>query len=208
MSVLRVYDPPECDERGDPLDWECCREFTGLPEHLEFHSRCERCEGHGSLKAAALADCAMRQAGGLRPDPPGGIRCESCNHPMSKGTWEGESISIRWALEHLRAQREPPTKREYGIPCPPGVHYSPCDGRCDHGGLVRVHNPDQLPDAPYWSDALEFETAVRHNVEAGMEVEASWRQVDIRRMGWPHDLRPEKLAILCTRCYAERTPHD
>jgi hypothetical protein len=27
----------------------------------------------------------------------------------------------------------------------------------------------------------------------------------VRALGWPHDLRPEKLAVLCLRCFAERT---
>lgn len=29
-------------------------------------------------------------------------------------------------------------------------------------------------------------------------------QVDVRCLGWPHDLRPERLVVLCLRCWAER----
>jgi hypothetical protein len=35
-------------------------------------------------------------------------------------------------------------------------------------------------------------------------VEASWRQVDVRRLSWDHDLRPEYLAVLCLRCWSTR----
>jgi hypothetical protein len=36
------------------------------------------------------------------------------------------------------------------------------------------------------------------------DFEASWRQVDVRTLGWPHDLRENKLAVLCLRCLAEQ----
>lgn len=83
MSVLRVYDPAECDGRGVPLDWERCRTCEGEGRGLwrwprphevaraggkimdplsrlrtEAERRaaktCPTCGGHGSLKAAAL----------------------------------------------------------------------------------------------------------------------------------------------------------
>ncbi len=61
MSILRIYDPPECTAEGEPLDWERCRTCTdgrrptpadqpGPPETI-----CDKCEGFGSLRAAALA---------------------------------------------------------------------------------------------------------------------------------------------------------
>lgn len=63
MSVLRVYDPSECDEHGVPLDWEHCRRCGGDGGLTAYAADggCPRCGGHGSLKAAALAHCAKRQ---------------------------------------------------------------------------------------------------------------------------------------------------
>lgn len=37
MSILRIYDPPECTAEGDPLDWERCRAaiLERIPEFAE-----------------------------------------------------------------------------------------------------------------------------------------------------------------------------
>lgn len=213
MSILRVYDPPECDERGVPLDWERCgcndsRPVSGMVRV------CAVCDDHGSLKAAALAErweryCRERApAEGfvvfLRAMLNGPVRCESCSHPMSEGTWENpvrpdsglsvlDDIAMRELLArpfgdgfHAWAERQ-------GV-----AHYSPCDEGCSHGGPGRVHlgRPaaarlvNDLPMAP-------------RDATAG-RIEASWRPVDVRTLGWPHDLRPEKLAVLCLRCWAAR----
>lgn len=229
-GVLRIYDPAECSADGKPLDWERCRPCHG-DGYLLFNyghtvepdgslggrgmrsTPCERCGGHGSLKAAALHHWRHTFSGPLpsRPgetvvyDPPimlpRDVRCEDCGHPMSDGTWEGGDGTypdvFDYALTNIRSGQEPGV----GV----GIHYTSCDEGCRHGGPVRVHNPDQATDAPHWSEVLDFETEVRHNVIAGMSVEASWRPVDIRTLGWPHDLRPERLAVLCLRCFAERS---
>lgn len=128
------------------------------------------------------------------PHPAHGVaRCEGCGHPWSDGTWEGDG----------RLQPTPHALR-LGVAPTNGVHWSPCDTGCQHSGSVRMHNPDQTDAAPYWSDPLKFETSVAYNAEAGLEVEASWRGVDVRTLGWPHDLRPQMLALLCLRCLAAR----
>lgn len=70
MSILRIYDPSECDDEGKPLDWERCRKCKGdkmvwsnTPGAVGSGVKCDRCDGHGSLRAAALAYCAERQRG-------------------------------------------------------------------------------------------------------------------------------------------------
>lgn len=112
MSVQRVYDPPECDANGVPLDWECCRtcggagevQYSTTPNIDPRDPRCETredpcgvCGGFGSLKAAALAmywdDCGEdRSECGCHAgecEIAQTVRCEDCSHPMSEGTWEG-----------------------------------------------------------------------------------------------------------------------
>lgn len=234
MSVLRTYDPAGCSADGKPLDWERCRQCAG-DGYLLFNyghtvepdgslggrgmrsTPCEPCAGHGSLKAAALAHMRYGtcvDVGRLDASVGREPRCEDCGHPMSDGTWEGNhprlDVLLSFALTELREGYEPRTgiftrSAPDSLDGPTVVHYSPCDGKCRHSGSVRVHNPDQSIEAPHWSGALDFETEVRHSVIAGMSVEASWRPVDIRTLGWPHDLRPERLAVLCLRCFAERT---
>ena len=160
-GVLRIYDPAECDEHGVPLAWESCA--------CSFSSRipCHVCDGHGSLRAAALADCAMRQASGLRPAPPTGIRCESCGHPISEGTWEPERVWGRsipeWVVRDLAAGREP----RFAVP---RVHYSPCDEECRHGRDVGTRRVGTV--------MVAFDTSA-------WRTEASWRPVDVRTLGWP-----------------------
>lgn len=276
MSILRIYDPIDCDEAGVPLDWERCRECDGLRtvDHVEptgdWITQCGRCAGHGSLKAAALAEMTTRyprtgdtilldgrvwsvamtrckplttSAGGLSvegrydrgwatlrigteerevavPDLPAQpARCEDCGHPMSEGTWEGCGDGIRGedlptlgvgflrtALMDLRRGDEP-------LVAP--VHYSPCGEGCRHGLPARWAELDELvpgasrdiaeeawDDVPGSTDPTGRDE-VRDLLSAG-PIEASWRQVDVRTLGWPHDLRPEKLAVLCLRCWAAK----
>lgn len=209
-NVLRIYDPAECDEHGVPLDWERCRACGGTkraPAKPGMYDRaisidtCRTCDGHGSLKAAALAK--LRVAQWDRTTDPNArledhaIRCEDCGHPMSEGTWERivpsdhpwaepKTADARIALAELRRGAEPH---------PPFVHYSPCDEGCRHGG------PMQANWAGVW-DEWEPEGAQK---TCDAIYRASWRPVDIRTLGWPHDLRPENLVVLCLRCYADRT---
>ena len=210
-SILRIYDPPECDERGVPLDWERCRlcEGTGagrmrVEQHEPGRYRsvrspddtdvCGRCDGHGSLKAAALAGLktSVRAWDGVHST----FRCEGCGHPMSEGTWQGmypgwsRDVILRQAEYELRQGREPTFAG--GDP----VYFSRCDERCKHGGPGRVYVGLDRIDWRPWGPG--------EPLVAGPTHEASWRQVDVRTLGWPHDLRPEKLAVLCLRCWAAR----
>lgn len=230
MDILRVYDPAECDAAGVPLDWERCRacEGTGKPVYTSSHGRvgvCQRCDGHGSLKAAALWEY-----GGYGPTKVMQIRlpddhvfrCEGCGHPMSEGTWKADSSDLpssvaslstpqavlRAALRELREGVEPwkawvKTFERRGASLPP-VHYSPCDEGCSHGGPGRVFDGD----GDVWPVLNVSPTLNTTCVGVPLRREASWRSVDVRTFGWPHDLRPEKLAVLCIRCYAERTRND
>lgn len=229
-ELRRVYDPAECDERGVPLDWECCRACEGRGYAIDMRvprvgprtalpEGCPVCGGYGSLKAAALSltafppdarrtglttisqNLAMMQLAGLAPPT---MRCEGCGHPMSEGTWESGQGGYRaapWAagpgagllaavVSLLREGEEPDSYH---------VHYSPCDEGCTHSGPGRHRWLDE--DYLTWqaADAL-LERSVRP-----YEREASWRPVDVHTLGWPHDLRPEKLAVLCLRCWAARS---
>lgn len=206
------------------------RENIGAPHRPQpqlAEVACPRCGGHGSLKAAALAglDERLRRAWSdlnyrdpearEQSDAAFRVRCEDCGHPMSEGTWERIVIAspalgpskadAMLALHDLRAGGEP----EPG-PAFPNVHYSPCDERCRHGGPGRVWVPKGSEVYPGQDDRWHYEadqdTAHREDVrENGYDrVEASWRSVDVRTLGWPHDLRPESLAVLCLRCWAAR----
>lgn len=265
MSVLRVYLPGECDsEAGVPLDWECCDKCEGrgrqvIPGHLlagEDRSRvCPSCDGHGSLKAAALsgrgtwADAEHLYPGdvvGLRrlaveqfhrygavlDEEKYGVgatfavniethRCEGCGHPMSEGTWEpelpehsntlgftvtgGELASLAFEMAEHRLRRGESLRAEPTL-------YSPCDEGCRHSGALRFHPTDG--SAPWVSDVVRnpfvmpdggTETAGDVAGRTDGLVEASWRPVDVRCLSWAHDLRPEMLAVLCLRCFVERT---
>lgn len=229
--ILRVYDPEQCDEQGVPLDWERCRNCQGVGWTIGSAGiasdapppSCDTCGGHGSLKAAALAHCwdgLRHEADQVLPELP--IRCESCSHPMSEGTWErwdewspAGPQYLRPALASLRRGEEPDGR---DVCC---THYSPCHEGCTHGGPVRVwsqHEADNdecgdgwlEQDADWMRDQNQTQTKTRRRpagdlARAGNRVEASWRPVDIRTLGWPHDLRPEKLAVLCLRCFASRS---
>ena len=204
MTILRVYDPEECTAEGVPLDWERCRNCEGVGWTIGAAGICDEgqpppcgvCLGYGSLKAAALASRLMRFRGSV-PIPAGeiGHRCESCSHPMSEGTWEGSGTlseilmteTLYCVERDLREGREPPRHHF--------VHYSPCDEGCRHGGPTRIGTREG------WCLTNVGPQGYIGNHSA----EASWRPVDVRTLGWPHDLRPEKLATLCLRCFAERS---
>lgn len=229
MSVLHVYDPAECDPAtGVPLGWERCRtcEGSGAKRDVPQAGRygpgsCSACGGHGSLKAAALAFQRERQIDAeftrVYRNPANDalteqqreemvstvVRCEGCGHPASDGTWTWRDAEAerrfgtlvpervknsRVALDVLREGREP------GLP---EVHYSRCDEGCRHDGPARMRKDG----GHAWHPLARGERA---EIAGGMIQEASWRPVDVRTLGWPHDLRPEKLVVLCLRCYAER----
>lgn len=229
-TILRIYDPVECDANGVPLDYERCRACCGVG--MVFERTCDVCDGHGSLKAAALAylttTCGAREEsvgavcnrrphddrwhgeirdgetwagwGGGEPNPQRQepARCDGCGHPMNEGTWEHGHLwqhafdgPLRWLRGEFSDDAEPPG---------PSVHWSPCDEGCRHGGPMRVGDPPS-PYDPY-ADTLTAGRAVA--AWPRRRAEASWRPVDVRPLGWPHDLRPERLAVLCLRCLAER----
>lgn len=95
------------------------------------------------------------------------------------------------------------------------VWWSPCDEGCRHQGDVRARNtqPDDgsrswtpAPMPPIEAGLTAGEVASRvAALGPRVVVEASWRAVDVRLLGWPHDLRPEKLSVLCLRCWAARS---
>lgn len=234
MSVLGIVDPVDCDEHGVPLDWERCRSCVlGVKVEWHTHDHvpqgppCPTCDGRGSLKAAALAALAVNHACGScghrtdhmagggcitkgcgcrhkTPSPPD-PRCRDCGHPMSDGTWEGEygGRQLTDAERHAWAERLMLAGEE---PKYHGTHFSPCDEGCRHGG------PGRFQAFGLWEDTDELDPE-----EPKRQREASWRQVNVRTgvpapPGHPHpmiftrpwDLRPENLALLCLRCWAER----
>lgn len=231
MTVLDVVPRSQCDHFGVPLDWGRCRRCQGAgvlmesltpgidprdPAHETREGDCPDCDGYGSLRALALATAKLRRIAGTdeSPDP---IRCESCGHPMSEGKWIWASLDAglrfrglvpdrarNWgvALEALRAGREPAL---------PEVHCSPCDEGCTHGGPGRMNGPGGPDGTNVWMhfgadvDAPRWQQQASPTLRVGLAVEASWRHVDVRTINdWAHDLRPENLAIACTRCWAER----
>ncbi len=256
MSILRVYDPAECDARGVPLDWERCRNCAGGTQRRHCGGGalyrdgekvgdvgagpmvCQTCGGHGSLKAAALAGVEAR----IRADLGGPSfafgrhRCEGCSHPMSDGTWEypphpgiGAKLPRMGSLMPGLPDEGPFTPEEWRSVwlqvgeewllsgAEPhdsvGVHWSPCDKGCRHGEPLRFKNTQ--PDDGTWGYGAPTAPGVQEGDTAGtlaarvedprVAVEASWRVVDVRTLGWPHDLRVAKLAVLCLRCWAGRT---
>lgn len=253
MNILRVYLPAECDEQMNPLDWERCRKCKGHgglpdlsgdvvvartdnPAHFsptqgaEFRIRsCPTCNGHGSLKAAALAYLSRRcncsaggSTGGCNPQECTtdcncyGLRCEDCGHPMSDGTWEGvhrdhHALLVRAGAvlrEGLEPHTDPDGEFDALVGAPGAIHYSPCDEGCRHGGPGRW----RFTDSQMWALAdlgANAEGEVVYSVlddrrDAGAVIEASWRAVDVRRLHYPNMLRPEDLAVLCLRCWAAR----
>jgi hypothetical protein len=252
VSVLKVYDPAECDEHGVPLDWERCRTCEGHKlvkvlidgEDVGYDPQvCPTCDGHGSLHEAARFEKATRVAepghaacagtGKLvqvwpQADGSGEIgdqchcvtlelRCESCAHPMSDGTWEGapcwdEATRAAFAVGVVEAVQFGSSWASFTLP----IFWSPCYEGCRHQGDMRARNTDPAAIKGGWGYKPPFlpggpqaltagEAVARVADEPRIVIEASWRAVDVRTLGWPHDLRPEKLAILCLRCWAERT---
>jgi hypothetical protein len=215
MEVLRVYEPAECDSAGVPLDWERCRGLDELDGGMgSLHEACRQrgedcpyCAGHGSLRAAALACAAKaewRVARGYpfkpSPEPPDGLtpRCRGCGHPMSDGIWEDPPLAKWNGYVETRAKAAAAIMAGREIAAHVhSQHYSPCDEGCHHHPLTdcrAVRGGATHPHAE-WSWQNGYSTWPR---------EASWRPVDVRSLSWPHDLRPEKLAVLCLRCFAER----
>jgi hypothetical protein len=219
-AVLRLYGPEECEAwlagmaRGPrPLDWERCRTCKGKGHGYEGAysplDPCPTCGGHGSLRAAALAHFRGDEAaygGRMR------LGCSGCGHPMSDGTWEGPAAELLASpldsltperLEAEWVERERDHRRIIYNATP----WSPCDEGCRHAGPLRVWAP--WAAGPVWKEAapsILAGSAAAGARESGDEhtPEASWRQVDVRTLGWAFDLRPESLAVLCTRCWADR----
>jgi hypothetical protein len=93
----------------------------------------------------------------------------------------------------------PQLTRDNAIGLWDAVHYSPCDEGCRHAGPGREWFEVAVGDDPWAVTEDVSQVALTYPREA------SWRPVDVRVLGWPHDLRPEKLAVLCLRCFAEWT---
>lgn len=203
----------------------------------EAAARCKVCGGHGSLKAAALAELlrpiprtvaadaqfdlphpktgtivrwsiekmavrgsrlalTLRHGADrwtIKPDdlPAREPRCEGCGHPMS----DGASAFQEEALISLTRGDEPL-----------GEDWSPCGEGCRHGVPVRVR-PAAMAGVGGWNHHRvgDWGADIATRYEQPMAVEASWRGVDVRTIEGPHDLRVEKLAVLCLRCWAERS---
>lgn len=144
-------------------------------------------------------------------------RCEDCGHPMSDGTWAANQ-HLRgwepWTGDTTLFDPERTAERRFVLsdpdfiyaphPFPAPVHFSRCDEGCRHGGPARVTFDSGNQQVMTLQDARigELVGNVPTNV---VSYGASWRPVDVRTRGWPHDLSPEKLAVLCLRCHAART---
>lgn len=215
MSVLRVYDPAQCDAEGVPLDWECCQSCggrgveyggigmvnpaIGVGYVMDTEQPCRVCVGHGSLRAAALHTRATVDADPrtsmildfLATNQQLLVSCEDCQHPMSEGTW---GSGRRPAPTELFAQRALVDALRFlkggNEPRRPGF-WSVCGEACAHGGHLREAGRPNSEMVDGEGDLFEVP-------------EASWRHVDVRTLGWAADLRPEKLAVLCLRCWAAR----
>jgi hypothetical protein len=217
-ELLRVYDPAECDEHGVPLDWERCRTCSGsgvFPRGSSPRTSPACHDGHGSLRAAVRR--ALVRGVAVRGPAHGGnaalvtdeqTRCKDCGHPMSDGTWEGPAAELLLDPEHpftaADAEREwlemQAWKREpEGQRVRHNVNYwSACDEDCRHGAPFQVYNQDTL----IANITASYPGGAADHARQGGAVRASWRVVDVRPRGWAHDLRPERLAVLCSRCLA------
>lgn len=215
---LRIYDPWELGVGNRPVGWERCEACggggkvaspkAGWPDSqdsvlaVKYESRvCEWCGGHGSLKAACLHGLGLAIRGVTHPlDGDWHMRrCEDCAHPMTEGTWvnpdhprSGSPILDDVAIAELLTK---PYHTFHGWAERHGaVHYSPCDKFCHHSGPGR---------APRWGEMVEYNELI-NNVGITPGFEASWRPVDVRTLGHPFDLRIERIALLCSRCYGTR----
>lgn len=139
------------------------------------------------------------------------VRCADCGHPggpMSEGTWEGDPPQGVERARTFCEQRAFDELRTGNLtPRLPVVHFSPCDEGCRHGGPGRELTPATSRSVTLLEDPWSEYGGVAYLTSAGVAIEASWRLVDVRTLGWPHDLRPERLAILCLRCLADRSSH-
>lgn len=225
-SFLRLYDPRECDERGVPRGWLQCVTCHGTGLHSYARpggvpsaaQSCATCWGFGALRESAIAWLVEHRRAGTPLDAEAyarrahehGIRCEGCAHPMSTADladdgggprWSQAVEARRWAFSHLSMGTEPPL--ENGA-FPINTQWSVCDRDCAHHGVSR-----QRIIATGEIIALRHErgfeaTRPLASAEGPTVVESAWRSVDIRALGWPADLSPEALALLCLHCYAER----
>jgi hypothetical protein len=145
-------------------------------------------------------------------------RCEGCGHPALDGSWSGDLEAAQrhldvtpglavdagaeltaQAMVCLRSGQEPLWGAK-GMP----VHWSPCDEGCHHLGPFGVVHHHRGPVQP--NPSAEEVEAARMVIPRAGAVQASWRDVDVRFVnGWPHDLRPENLALRCVRCEAINT---
>lgn len=222
QNIFRVYDPKECDKDGVPFDFLKCRACDGTGRLIHeikgahsdtfvANSPCPTCRCHGSLRSAALAELLLGELKGMGKMVGGQLpilfrgadrnaRCDECNHPKSAGIWQGiseyegfggwnDEQRLAVALEELTRGWEPDKVSAR-------IHYSPCDSECYHTGPVRVERRTGGWLQPAGNKAI------LNAIKSGRCVEASWRTVYARTLGWPHDLRIEKLAVLCLRCYA------
>jgi hypothetical protein len=214
--ALRVYDPWECrallttdgTTPGAPMDYDRCRDCdgTGKYEYPAQRDVCPTCGGHGSLRALALHVLHLEE--GSRDGRPVDVaRCEDCAHPMSDGTWEGvwsapndPTRCTAVAARQLRAGKEPRVESSLHTPdAIPWIHYSDCDGLCRHRGPGRY----ERTEGGRWETIEDVTLIDGSQALLKLGLQASWRLVDVRFMGWPHDLRPERLALLCLRCYVQ-----
>ncbi|HSC20273.1 MAG TPA: hypothetical protein VLC07_00930 [Solirubrobacterales bacterium] len=83
--------------------------------------------------------------------------------------------------------------------------WSPCDGRCTHGGSIRSL-VDEPPGGPTVARAFVCPSEVRAGayVKQGWRIEAAWRVLTVHHLtGVKADLRWWNLAALCQRCHLE-----
>jgi ribosomal protein L40E len=198
-TIFRLYQKPECDSNLVPLDWYRCRTCKGTGRNPIDDAHCWPCGGYGSLRAAALHALMTPVLHASFTDKVK-IRCEGCGHPMSDGTWEGGGawmrdpgylgMKLRQAEEALRLCLEPTGN---------GVLWSPCDEVCRHRGPGRYLRTE----GGSWVPVTDTSMVDGQQALLGLPLEASWRQVAVRTLGWPMDLSLNNLKILCTRCYAD-----
>jgi hypothetical protein len=221
---LRVYDPAECDAQGVPLDWAGGLKAKVLAHLLNERGRDDHethvepvYSDHASLARATCScdwesdvmdDDDARDAAWTHsehdPHPAHGVaRCEGCGHPMSDGTWTEPADG--WGDDLTRAALlAKPYSGERGLHGTAErrgrVHWSPCDEGCRHAGPFRRLDWTGLGEHDEPRIVVTDQGDVQVLVTAELRPEASWRQVDVRTLGWAHDLRPERLAVLCLRC--------
>ena len=223
-TVLRVHAPEACDSAGRPYGWAVCGDCTGgIADSGGTVRPCTTCAGTDSIEARALREYLEQ-----RGHTTGVVRCEQCRHPRSDGAWDPPNhvSALNGSTGH--AEEHALLRQRFGH-CPVdtyGTHHSPCDPGCEHRGPVSeqagplLARPSILQTPPALVP-ITF-TAERPSVAAWLEhvtVYASWRRVALR-VGQPFDgmnpnnplhvrpfdLRVERLAVLCLRCWARRTP--